>query len=160
MNFPQTVDVFETACDLDHDSPDVPCAHQQPKLRLCIRSRRQNLLARWFPEALVDIPFQIESAELKVDENVSRSRKGPMPQYLDDVWMSCVVADFQNGSYLVLYLLRRQMTAGDKEFPREDLLCHNIRELAISELKRNLGKTVPREPLRILRLRSADYVGG
>jgi len=94
---------------------------------------------------------------------MSRFGKGPMPQYLYDVWMSCIVAtDFQNGSYLVLYLFRLQMTAGDKEFPGEDFLCHNIRELAISELKRNFhpADSVPREPLRILRMRSVGYVGG
>ena len=86
-----------------------------------------------------------------------------MPQYLYDIWMRCVVAaHFENGLYLVLDLFRLQMTAGDKEFPGEDFLCHNIRELAISELKRNFhpADSVPREPLRILRMRSVGYVGG
>jgi len=62
MDFLQTLDVFQTACDLDHNNPDDPCAHQQPKLQFCSRNRGQNLLARSFPEALVYIPFQSELA--------------------------------------------------------------------------------------------------
>jgi len=58
-----------------------------------------------------------------------------MPQYLYDIWMRCVVAaHFENGLYLVLDLFRLQMTAGKKEFPREDFLCYDIGELVISGL--------------------------